>query len=95
MADWDVSKLQAETGTCMEPIIKLAMTDLSAQLEGTIMQYVQHIHVDVDKERLIQALTDARKFYDEGYRAGYKACREEELSWESSVYKPMRSDCDD
>lgn len=62
----------------MQPIIRLAMADFETQLEGTIMCCVQNVHVDEDKDRLVQALTDARKFYDEGYRAGYRCAKAEQ-----------------
>ena len=54
----------------MEPIIKACMTELNTQMEGDVLKVCHSYGIDVDKERLIQALTDARKFYDEGYRDG-------------------------
>lgn len=54
----------------MEPIIKTYMTELNAQMEEEILKVCHSYGIDVNKERLMQALTDARKFYDEGYRAG-------------------------
>lgn len=54
----------------MEPIIKACMTELNTQMEGDVLKVCHSYGIDVDKERLMQALTDARKFYDEGYRDG-------------------------
>lgn len=54
----------------LEPIIKVHMTELNAQMEGDVLKVCHSYGIEVDKERLMQALTDARKFYDEGYRDG-------------------------
>lgn len=54
----------------MEPIIKACVTELNTQMEGDVLKVCHSYVIDVDKERLMQALTDARKFYDEGYRDG-------------------------
>lgn len=54
----------------MEPIIKAYMTEQKAQMEEDILKVCHSYGIDVNKERLMQALTDARKFYDEGYLAG-------------------------
>lgn len=53
----------------MQPIIEIIEADRQAAIEGEVLRAVQRIGVNVDKDRLIQALTEARKFYDEGYRA--------------------------
>lgn len=55
----------------MEPIIKVYQTELETKFTNGILKACRRVEVDVDKERLLQALNDARKFYDEGYRAGY------------------------
>lgn len=62
----------------MKPIIELVEThptfDFSKQIrnntEEHIYRCVVNVGVNVDKERLLQALKDARAFYDEGYADG-------------------------
>lgn len=61
----------------MQPIIELAYSQMQMEQENEVMRAVQKIGVNVDKDRLIQALTDARKFWDEGYEAG----RREQPRW--------------
>ncbi len=53
----------------MKPIIEEFMTDFRIQEENHIMRAVAGVGISVDKPRLLQALTDARAFYEEGYRA--------------------------
>lgn len=57
----------------MEAIIKNIVGDMIANMENECVKVCQSYGFDVDKERLTQALTDARKFYDEGYRDGKAA----------------------
>lgn len=55
----------------MRPIINIVEQihhDLMEQKENAIMKAVSKFDVVVDKERLMQALKDAKAFYDEGYR---------------------------
>jgi hypothetical protein len=56
----------------MMPIIELAYKQMQMKQEEQIMKAVMDVDVHVDKERLIKALSDARSFYDEGYKAGQK-----------------------
>lgn len=67
---------QAES---MMPIIEMMAKDIRMKQEECITNAVHEVGVFVDKERLVQALTDARAFYDEGYRAGYHAARMAEV----------------
>lgn len=62
----------------MEPIIKVCMAELNTQMEGDVLKVCHSYGIEVDKERLMQALTDARAFYDEGYRDGRS---DAEASW--------------
>ena len=57
----------------MEPIIRAIVTESTAQMEDDCLKVCQSYGFDVNKERLQQALTDARKFYEEGYEAGKRA----------------------
>jgi len=61
----------------MEAIIKNIVGDMIANMENECVKVCQSYGFDVDKERLTQALTDARRFYDEGYRDGKAAARAE------------------
>jgi hypothetical protein len=61
----------------MEPIIELHYSQLRMEQENEIMRAVQRMDVNVDKERLLQALTDARRFWQEGY----EACMEWKPRW--------------
>ena len=60
----------------MEPIIRSYVTESTAQMEDDCLKVCQRYGFDVNKERLQQALTDARKFYEEGYEAGKRATEE-------------------
>lgn len=87
---WEVGE-QIDFSHTMQPIIDLMMTDLRTQMEGTILKAVQEVGVVVDKERLMQALTDAREFFEEGYRAGYAdGYREGRMIALGGGYGPMR-----
>lgn len=61
----------------MDPIIRAYVTESTAQMEDDCPKVCQSYGFDVDKERLQQALTDARKFYDEGYEAGKRAAEKD------------------
>ena len=75
----------------MEPIIRAYHAAMEAQFEGEVLKACQRVGIEVDKERLVQALTDARKFYDEGYRAGYgDGYREGLMIALGGGYGPMR-----
>lgn len=52
----------------MEPIITQYCRDVNAQLENNILLSVEKaVGFHVHKGRLLQALTDARAFYEEGH----------------------------
>ena len=53
----------------MLPIIDVIQAQMQTAYEDEVLRAVQKVGVIVDKERLIQALTTAKKFYEEGYRA--------------------------
>ena len=53
----------------MKPLIEEFMTDFRIQEENHIMRAVADVGIVVDKPRLMQALTDAKAFYEEGYMA--------------------------
>lgn len=56
----------------MKPIIRQFVGQLHTEYENGVMKAVQSVGFDVDKDRLLQALTDARAFYEEGYRAAMR-----------------------
>lgn len=60
----------------MKPIIELYATEMRTEWENGIMRAVGNAGVDVDKERLVQAINDARMFYYEGYEAAKKEMEE-------------------
>lgn len=57
----------------MKPIVEQIVSSIRTQQEDSIMRAVCDCGIVVDKERLVQALTDARSFYEEGYRAAMNA----------------------
>ena len=61
-----------ETTTFMEPLITTLAKDVVIDMEDNIIRAVQEVGINVYKERLVKALTDARSFYDEGYAAAEK-----------------------
>lgn len=65
----------------MEPIIRQYVTESTAQMEDDCLKVCQSYGFDVNKERLQQALTDARKFYEEGYEAGNRLLKKLPENW--------------
>lgn len=63
----------------MQPIIELMYSQMRMEQENEVMKAVQSMGVNVDKERLTQALTDAHRFWHEGYAAG-RRCKPEWIS---------------
>jgi hypothetical protein len=62
-----------------QPIVHLFSSQVQTSVEGEVYRAVQRIGIEVDKERLLQALQDARRFWHEGYAAG----RREPPEWVS------------
>lgn len=59
----------------MEPLIVEYCRDINVKLEEGIGLTVEKaVGFHVDRDRLLQALTDARKFYEEGWRAAVTKC---------------------
>lgn len=54
----------------MTPVINSIGKDFAIQFEGEVMRAVREVGVVIDKDRLLQALTDAKHFYEEGYING-------------------------
>lgn len=48
------------------------VSEINKTVEGEIMNAVMKVGVDVDKERLLKALIDAKSFYEEGYADGMR-----------------------
>ena len=59
----------------MKPIIELIQTNMRMEQEGAVMRAVAYVGVNVDKERLVRAIEDARSFWMEGYNEGVNAGR--------------------
>lgn len=57
----------------MKPLIDEFLTDFRIQQEDNVMRAIGEVGICVDKPRLEKALTDARAFYDEGYRAAMRS----------------------
>lgn len=57
----------------MEPIIEEILRDFRLQQDENVMRAVGEVGIHVDKPRLLQALTDASAFYEEGYRAAMRS----------------------
>ena len=53
----------------MKPLIEEIMSEFRIQHDDNVMKAVADVGIVVDKPRLMQALTDAKAFYEEGYRA--------------------------
>lgn len=56
----------------MQSIIDQIIGEMHLQYEDGVMKAVQECGFNVNKERLLQALTDARAFYDEGFSDGLR-----------------------
>lgn len=66
----------------MKPLIEEIIGEFRIQEENNIMKAVSDVGIVVDKPRLLQALTDAKAFYEEGYRAAmYREVRHERFEW--------------
>jgi hypothetical protein len=61
--------------------MKAIVTQYAAQVDAAVLDECSKVAIKfgiaVDEERLVQALTDAQKFYCEGYRAGKAAAMDE------------------
>ena len=85
MDDWRESRAEIPP---MQPIIEQIVGQMQTEYENGVMKAVQSCDFNVDKERLTQALFDARSFYEEGYRA---ALREQEQRELESYLKVLES----
>ena len=65
----------------MKPIIETYYSQLQTSFENEILKGVRSVGVQVDKERLLQALKDAKEFWHEGYKDGYRAAVWEQPRW--------------
>lgn len=67
---------EMQAPTCMPRIIEAIVSDMQIKQEGCILRAVQEvISIDIDKPRLIRALTNAEAFWHEGYEAGRASLR--------------------
>ncbi len=56
----------------MTPIYNQFLTKMETEIKEKSIVVAQKYHIEVNEEGLIQALTNARKFYDEGYADGQR-----------------------
>lgn len=70
----------------MEPIIRQYVKEMDMQIRDECFQVARKFAVEVNEERLIKALTDARTFYDEGFRAGERAAMDRLVRCKDCVY---------
>lgn len=61
----------------MKPIITQYARQVDTVIRDECFKVAEKFGIVVDEERLVQALTDAQKFYCEGYRAGEAAAMDE------------------
>ena len=52
----------------MERIVQMMERELEVKLQESVLQACREVGVVVDRERLVQALTEAERFYHEGFR---------------------------
>ena len=65
----------------MQPLVDIIAGQMRIQVEDGIYKSVQEYGINVDKERLLQALKDAKEFWHEGYKDGYRAAVWERPCW--------------
>lgn len=58
------------TGMYESPI-NIIFGNMRTELEGTVFEAIQEVHVDVDRDELIKALQYDRRQYERGYSDGY------------------------
>lgn len=77
--------------------MKAIVTQYAAQVDAAVLDECSKVAVKfgiaVDEERLVQALTDAQKFYCEGYRAGKTAARAEIVRCKDCKYNGVLDLC--
>lgn len=73
----------------MKPLIEITQNHIVTKMDEYIVNAVCEMDIDVDKERLVKALTDARSFYNEGYAA---AKERYERKWISRKILPEKAD---
>lgn len=56
----------------MTPIYHQFLTQIETEIKDECITVAKKYHIEVNEEGLIQALTNARKFYDEGYADGQR-----------------------
>lgn len=59
----------------MKPIIEQICADVRTEQERELLCIVQSYGFNIDRTRLVAALTDARRFYNEGYEDGQHTSR--------------------
>ena len=65
--------------------ITVSFGEMTTQIENGIITAVQRVGIDVDRERLVDVLTDARGNYERGFREGYEQAERDTLKEREAV----------
>lgn len=76
----------------MKPIITQYARQVDTVIRDECFKVAEKFGIAVDEERLVQALTDAQKFYCEGYRAGKAAAMDEIVRCKDCKHKRERNE---
>lgn len=68
--------------------------DISKKFDKMVMEEVIKVGIDIDKPQLERALTDAKSFYDDGYKDAKKEVFEEVKRVIKNEYCAYDGDCD-
>lgn len=78
----------------MKSIIDIVMEDINVTIENEVIKACTKVGVNVDKERLVQALTCSEQFYTEGYNEGYEeATKKYKQNWIPCSERLPDKDC--
>lgn len=68
--------------------------EMETQFEDNVLKAVQKVGISIDKPQLERALTDAKSFYDDGYKDAKKEVFEEVTRIIKNEYCGYDGDCD-
>lgn len=55
--------------------IRIILNDIQTAVENEVYSAVQRVGIDVDRDKLLQALNNDRKRYEEAYKKGWNDSR--------------------
>ena len=67
--------------------INIVYGEMNTTIEDGIIKAVHNVGIDIDKEKLFKAITNARKFYDDGVLDGKMQALNEIVRCEGCVFK--------